>query len=144
MRSSWIFGTLILGLIPLLSRFIVAVLVSPISWKFVLSPIDISFLALAFNWSNINESCRLFAQKKKKNKQDQIKEHTLYINLGSSVIFIIIIAFILMGLYTNEKISKELINYKLAGIIAGIICVISGIISFIFIGKINNIVYESK
>ena len=139
MRSSWIFGTLVLGLVPLLSRFVVAVLVSPISWRFVFSPIDISFLALAFNWSNINESYRLFTQKKKKNKQNQIKEHILYINLGCSVIFIIIIASILMGLYTNEKISKEIINYNLAGIIAMIICVISGIISFIFIGKINKL-----
>ena len=139
MRSSWIFGILVLGLIPLLSRLVVAVLVSPISWKFVFSPIDISFLALAFNWSNINESCRLFAQKKKKTKQNQIKEHTLYINLGSSVIFIIIIASILMGLYTNEKISKEIINYNLAGIIAVIICVISGVTSYVFIGKINKL-----
>lgn len=141
MRISWVFGTLVLGLIPLLSRFIVSFLAPPMSWCFVLNPIDISFLALAFNWSNINESCRLFNHKKKKK---QSNDNTIAINLFVSAVFIIFIAFTLTGLYLNDKKSEEIISPFFAAILSSIICVISGITSYIFIGKINKLIYENK
>lgn len=146
MRNIWVISTLILGLIPLIARLMVYILSSSCSAMFILNPVDISFLALSLNWANISESFHLFFAKRRNIHNIQPLDYPLIIAyLGISLVFIVIVAGILMCLYiTDANPSDAILNPISTLICVSIISVISGFLSYTFIGKINVILYGSK
>lgn len=145
MRNFWMISTLILGLIPLISRSVVYILSSSCSVMFILNPVDISFLALSLNWVNISESFHLFFAKKNRKQQVQLNELLIISYLGISLLFIVIIAGILMCLYITDANPNNTILNPISTLISVIIIsVISGFLSYTFIGKINMILYGNK
>lgn len=145
MRNIWIISTLILGLIPLIARLMVYILSSSCSAMFILNPVDISFLALSLNWANISESFHLFFAKRKKTHNIQLDYPLIIGYLGISLLFIVIVAGILMCLYITDANPRNAILNPISTLICvSIISVISGFLSYTFIGKINVILYGSK
>lgn len=146
MRHLWIISSLLLGLIPLIDRLLVYLLSShSCSIGFIFNPIDISFLALSLNWANISESFHLFFAKKRQKQSTLLNKRLIVCYLAASVVFIIIVAGVLMCLYLAEtNPDNTILNPKSTLICVSAISLISIFLSYIFIDKINVILYGNK
>lgn len=84
----WGFSVCLIGLLPILLRFVVYFIISgPIPHQYLLSHLDIIFAGLAFNWSNLNETITMIVSTKK----NKLRTTTTLCYLFSSVALITVL-----------------------------------------------------
>lgn len=98
---SWLFGVIVISIIPLIIRLYVYYSnYIPLDYEAIQS-LDIAFMGLAFNWTNITETTNIISSNK-----DVKNKNILLSILLASVIIIFGLALIILNLNENAILKK--------------------------------------
>lgn len=102
----WTFGIFIIGIIPVLCYIMPSLFYSlPVSFDTVKTS-DIAIIALAFNWTNFNETFNIMSNKDPKGL-NKINKASSVIILSLSIIFTFLLGCILICLNVQEIMEKQ-------------------------------------
>lgn len=126
----WIIYTVLVGFLPILVRLLVYLISNHQTDTVCFTPVDIVFLGLTLNISNINEVNNLRSFNKEKEDIDVVSNYRdLFV--GFSTFFIILLAISLGALYIEEMTAYNIINNTTALIGATFLGLVSLVFSFI-------------
>lgn len=127
-RIKWLYFTVAVGLLPFLCRIILFLFRRDLSYDYILNEIDIVAFSLALQVGIINELIDNFVGSEAKKYQ----------NFGTSFIFLLACAFVLILSYTADIDKSDKYNHTSIRICSGILALASLFFSYKICGVLQS------